>query len=94
MMGPGQKILTLVGSGQYFVARVGSAIFGLGLGTLVKKIELFSAEKDLICVSDAEFCRITTVRFFLQKKSMVNKHIVILNIGNHVSDFNFWKTIF
>jgi len=31
VMGPGQKIFTQVGSGQFFVARVGSAIHGLGL---------------------------------------------------------------
>jgi len=30
-MGPGQKILTQVGLGQFFMARVGSAIYGLGL---------------------------------------------------------------
>jgi len=51
--------------------------------TLVKKIELFSAEKDPICVSDAKFCRIfmpnsaentvgqNTVRFFLQQKNQL-----------------------
>jgi len=32
VMGPSQKFLTLVGWGQFFVARVGSAIFGLVLG--------------------------------------------------------------
>jgi len=32
VMEPGQKILTLVGSGQIFVAWVRPAIFGLGLG--------------------------------------------------------------
>jgi len=31
-MGLGQKNLTRVGLDQFFVARVGSAIFGLGLG--------------------------------------------------------------
>jgi len=31
VMGPGQKFLTRVGSGQILVARVGSAIFGLGM---------------------------------------------------------------
>jgi len=32
VMGPGQKILTLVGLAQFFAARVGSAFFGSGLG--------------------------------------------------------------
>jgi len=31
VIGPGQKFLTRVGSGQLFVARVRSAIYGLGL---------------------------------------------------------------
>jgi len=31
VMGPGQIFLTQVGSGQFFVARVRSAIYGLGL---------------------------------------------------------------
>jgi len=31
VMGPGQKFLTQVGSGQLFVARVRSAIYGLVL---------------------------------------------------------------
>jgi len=30
-MGPGQKLLTRVGSDQFFVGQVGSAIYGLGL---------------------------------------------------------------
>jgi len=42
-MGLGQKILTRVGLGQIFVARIGSAIYGLDLNleNLPKECQIF-----------------------------------------------------
>jgi len=42
VMGPGQNFLTWIRSGQYFIAWVGSAIFGLGFGKFPLKISNFS----------------------------------------------------
>jgi len=42
VMGPSQKILTWGGSSQFFVAGVGSAIFGLGLENFPLKMPNFS----------------------------------------------------
>jgi len=41
-MGPGQKILTQVGSGQFFVARVSHLWFGFGFGKFQLKMSNFS----------------------------------------------------
>jgi len=74
VMGPGQKFLTQVGSGQFLVARVVSVIYGLGLDSpKTVKFIIFSLSVKKISLGWSKSTRVKggSVSYLLQVKSML-----------------------